>query len=205
MGRFRTSEKGQALLLTGSKVLQFQLIALVNWAYRLPETTVLTARILQNTAGAVFLLMALGLMKLSGKPFAAFGLSLRQLPKQLLSGVVLWCTFALVYTLLQEPPAIPEALLYTLLSQLLVGAWEESFWRGYVLHTLHDLTGSVLWAIGLSSLIFALIHMPNYGFHTTTPLIIGAVFAVLHLKHPHLFTIPALSLTHALLNAFIMQ
>jgi membrane protease YdiL (CAAX protease family) len=86
----------------------------------------------------------------------------------------------------QEIAAMPVSLL--LLSIIIVGAAEEVLYRGYAIERLEALTGSVVLACALSSAVFALAHVPLWGWGPSlTTLISGAIFAALYAWQRDLF------------------
>jgi uncharacterized protein len=87
---------------------------------------------------------------------------------------------------LRQATAAPGWLL--LLSILVVASAEEVLYRGYAIERLEALTGSAILACALSVALFALAHVPMWGWGaSSTTLISGAIFAALYAWRRDLF------------------
>jgi membrane protease YdiL (CAAX protease family) len=87
---------------------------------------------------------------------------------------------------LWQAAAAPGWLL--LLSILVVASAEEVPYRGYAIERLEALTGSTILACALSAALFALAHVPMWGWGaSSTTLVSGAIFAALYAWQRDLF------------------
>jgi uncharacterized protein len=87
---------------------------------------------------------------------------------------------------LQTAAAGPGWLL--LLSILVIASAEEVLYRGYAIERLEALTGSTVLACAISAVLFALAHVPMWGWGaSSTTLISGAIFAALYVWQRDLF------------------
>lgn len=194
----------QAVLLVCGLLLYMLITLAVVRVYRMETVTQLQKQILQNATYIVMLLLSLGLMKSAKKPFSRFGLSAAHMGRQLLVGIAAGAGLKAVLLLFGSIPAVPENVLYVVLSQALVAFSEETFWRGYVLDTALELTGTKDRAVFISSLLFGLSHYPigHSIAQVIVTFIIGALFAVLRTEFGNTVKIPALAVGHALNNIF---
>lgn len=197
-------KRKNTVLLVLSLIVYFLIFILVVHIYGIDGVTVLQKRILQNVTYLATFALTLVLMKCVKKPFSQFGLFAKRLPLQLLAGLALGGALTLAELIFGRAPSIPDHFLYILLSQALVALSEETFWRGFVLQTAKDITGSKDWAIFLSSLLFGLSHFPigHSIAQVVFTFIIGAIFAALRLEFEDTMGIPALAVGHALSNIF---
>jgi membrane protease YdiL (CAAX protease family) len=87
---------------------------------------------------------------------------------------------------LQKAAAAPGWLL--LASILVVAGAEEVLYRGYAIERLEALTGSTVLACALSAALFALAHVPMWGWGASSAtLVSGAIFAALYAWQRDLF------------------
>lgn len=74
---------------------------------------------------------------------------------------------------MQAALALPVWL--RIIAVLTAGIVEEILFRGYAVTRLLHLTGSRLWAVGLSSVVFAALHLPEWGAGPSLAFFIGGL------------------------------
>ncbi len=198
-------QKKRGVLLLAAAILLYLLLTVgVIWLSGQMSSGIFGKRLLQNGAYLLFLGLSFLWMRCAGKPPAAYGWFLQNLPMQLLAGAAIGIGLTVFLLLFGSVPAVPESFAYVLFSQLLVGFSEETFWRGFVLQTLWDTTASKDAAVLLSSLLFGLVHLPLGGsaVQVLAAFLVGIFLAVLRTEFDQTVGIPALALGHAICNIF---
>lgn len=144
------------------------------------------------------------LIRFSKKPPAHFGLFFRKLPMQIMTGAAIGAGLTVLMMIFGSFPAFPNRFAYILFSQLLVGLSEETFWRGFVLQSVWDISASKDQAIFFSSLLFGLSHFPIGGSvaQVIAAFLIGILLAVLRTEFKETVGIPAVAVGHAISNIF---
>lgn len=199
----KEERKHVLLLIIGICIYMLIVIAVVRIA-GVDALTQLQKRILQNVTYVVILGITLVLMKCSGNTFSQFGLFVKKMHLQIMIGAAAGAALLLFMLMLGSVPTIPEHVLYAVFSQALVGFAEETLFRGFILHTVRELTASKDIAVFLTSLFFALSHIPiHYSIaQVVVAFLVGAFFAVLRTEFEDTVGIPTLAIAHALCNIF---
>ena len=197
--------KGASMVLLALAIGIYLLVtAGVVHLYKTAGLGELSLRMVQNGTYLVFLAMSLALMRCAKKPFAHFGVFFERLPVQLLVGAAAGIGLKVFILLFGSVPSIPQDFVYTALSQLLVGISEETFWRGFVVQMIWDISGTKDRAVLVSSLLFGLCHFPVGGSiaQVIVACLIGMLLAVLRTEFKDTLGIPALAVGHAITNIF---
>lgn len=197
--------KGASMVLLALAIGIYLLVtAGVVHLYKTAGLGELSLRMVQNGTYLVFLAMSLTLMRCAKKPFAHFGVFFERLPVQLLVGAVAGIGLKVFMLLFGSVPSIPQDFVYTALSQLLVGISEETFWRGFVVQMIWDISGTKDRAVLVSSLLFGLCHFPVGGSiaQVIVACLIGMLLAALRTEFKDTLGIPALAVGHAITNIF---
>lgn len=197
-------KKRQLLLTVTCTVLYIGILVFTVLFYRNVELGMRGARLLQNGAYLALLLLTVGFMELSGKPFSEFGWYFSKLPLQLGIGAAVGGGILLVSMLFGRLPAVPENIPYTLGSQLLVALAEESFFRGFLPEEIICLTGSRNIAVTVSAASFAFSHLlvnPNPGQLVFT-FVVGILLVVARTEFRETVGLPVTVLSHWISNVF---
>lgn len=205
MGTEKKALDNKSLLLSIIGLVSYLAITIITvYIYGKANLTVWANRGIQNGVYLILFLTTLGLCKLSEDTFHDYGIRFSKMPRQLIVGVGIGAGLLLIGFVFGAVPSIQDSFLYVVLSQLLVGASEELFWRGFLLQNILKISGSTNVAVGVSSLLFALSHMPNHlslGYFIFT-FVTGCILAVLRTEFKDSVGIPALAFGHALSNIF---
>lgn len=199
-----SEKKKETVWLIIAVAVYLSVILGVTAVYRTADIGELSKRFLQNAVYAFLLAFSMLMMKCVKKPFSHFGLFFRKMSVQIAAGAAIGIGLNVFMLMLGSVPAVPENLVYVVLSQLLVGISEEAFWRGFVLHMIWDVWSSKDKAVFFSSLLFGLSHFPIGGSfaQVIAAFIIGMFLAALHTEFKDSVGVPALAVGHALLNIF---
>lgn len=198
------AKKRDVRYLAAAVLLYAVIIAAVIIMYKCVQMTVLQARILQNAAYVILLLVTLLFMKLTGKALKDFGLFFGKLHIQIGIGAASGAVIMLFALVFGRIPSFPEEFIYMLSSQFLVAAAEEMFFRGFVLKMSRDIFGSKDTAVFISAALFSLSHFPlggNLGQLIFT-FVTGILFAVLRTEFDDTVGLPATVTAHLLINVF---
>lgn len=171
--------------------------------YRFGGLDTTGARVLQNSAYLLILILTAAAIKLRGLSFRECGLFFDRLPLQLAIGLAAGVGIRLFMLVLGSVPSLPSEPLYMMLSQLLTASSEELFWRGYLLTEARGLLSKDA-AVFVVSICFALSHFPlnlSVGQLIFT-FVVGALYAVMRTEFGKTVGLPALILPHALTNIF---
>lgn len=201
---YNNSKAKKIILLILSVTIYILLVLGVVYIYKTANIGDTKKRIIQNTVYIIFVLLSLVLMKQSNNPFSHYGLFLKKFPLQLIIGAASGIGIILFMFIFGNSPSFPENFLFVMLSQLLVALSEETFWRGYVLQTIWDVSESKDRAVLISSLLFGFAHLPLNGsiVQVIAAVIIGIFLSVIRTEFKEYAGIPALTVAHALFNIF---
>ena len=167
------------LIIEFSAALLFAFLVIIGFVQFMPAVFVpgvaVPWKILYELSPYILLMgMAVLLCKISGRPVASgLGFSWAQGKRQLLAALIMFLiTISLVLLPLlfgaQKTDVLgakirtPLLLAYYMIKALLVvGLGEELLFRGYFYERLREITGSPIWAVALSAILFGLWHYPN--------------------------------------------
>lgn len=155
--------------------------------------------------------------KYRGKSLDSIGLSTNDLAKQILIGIGIFALFSLITLIpllvgaskqevLNFKPANVSILIYFIFFDIfLVGFGEELIFRGYFLERINEISGSKIWAVLISSILFGLYHYPtNHDIiQVISATIFGIVLSIIKLKIKKCGLI-SLAIAHGLNDAFII-
>ena len=155
--------------------------------------------------------------KYQGKRLDSIGLSTNDLTKQILIGIGIFALLSLITIIpllvgvskqevLSFKPKNVAILIYFIFSDIfLVGFGEELIFRGFFLERINEISGSKIWAVLISSILFGLYHYPtNHDIiQVISATIFGIVFAIFKLKIKKCELI-SLAIAHGLNDAFII-
>jgi membrane protease YdiL (CAAX protease family) len=133
-----------------------------------------------------------------GEPLSTIGLRRRELAREALLGVALFVPFLLLVAAIRatvEALGVPTAesvpaylipkgggqIALALIFLVVVAVAEETLFRGYLIHRLRQITGSLTAAVVLSSLFFALGHGYQGAAGLVTVGLLGLVLAGIYL------------------------
>lgn len=167
--------------------------------------SLISKEVAQNFTYITLFVITLILMKMSKIPFEEYGLFFSKFPLQILLGILL--SMVMLFSQLvffRSIPRIPNQPIYTLISQLIVGISEETFWRGFLFGIMKEFVKLDNIIIFISALLFAVYHYPiNHSMlQMVNAFAFGIVFGVIKSEFGKTTGIPTLAIAHAITNVF---
>ena len=171
--------------------------------------------VIQTVSYLLMILDALIFMKLSGKAFREFGLFKDNIPKQILSALIMTAVLMVLAFITGWRPSEKEEFWLIAFQQVFVAFSEELLFRGFVLTmfkdifiSFKDVLAANRRAIFWSSLLFGLWHFPwgqSIG-QVITTFIVGAICASLRGVYEDTdweIGVPALAVLHWAMNTIL--
>lgn len=152
-------------------------------------------------------------IKVEKESFESIGFDFKNLPKKMVLGIGIFVAlslFNLYFYFTQESFYLPhlelsQVIIRTMYYIFIVGFTEELIFRGYLLNRLKELINSDLYAVVISSVIFALWHFPvsYYWGQVVFAFFLGLVLSTFKVKVKGNIIV-SLALAHGLYNSMLL-